>query len=81
MFENLNCVSTTHVKRGNLKAIIIALKGNFKEIFYISKKYFMFLGNKYSRNQQIFEPSRGKTNNVVPDQVRHKPGCTVTEDG
>ena len=29
----------------------------------------------------IFEPSRGKTNNVVSEQVRHKPGCTSTEAG
>ena len=27
----------------------------------------------------IFEPSRGKTNNVVSEQVRHKSGCTSTE--
>ena len=27
----------------------------------------------------INEPSRGKTNNVVSKQVRHKPTCTVTE--
>ena len=26
------------------------------------------------------EPPPGKTNNVVSDQVRHKPTCTVTED-
>ena len=25
------------------------------------------------------EPPRGKTNNVVSIQVRHKPACTVTE--
>ena len=25
------------------------------------------------------EPPRGKTNNVVSEQVRHKPGCTSTE--
>ena len=30
--------------------------------------------------RDTFEPPRGKTNNVVSDQVRHKPGCTVTED-
>ena len=29
----------------------------------------------------IFEPSRGKTNNVVSEQVGHKPGCTSTENG
>ena len=27
----------------------------------------------------IYEPPRGKTNNVVSEQVRHKSGCTVTE--
>ena len=27
------------------------------------------------------EPPRGKTNNVVSKQVRHKPACTSTEDG
>ena len=26
-----------------------------------------------------FEPPRGKSNNVVFDQVRHKPACTSTE--
>ena len=26
------------------------------------------------------EPVREKTNNLGSDQVRHKPGCTVTED-
>ena len=28
---------------------------------------------------QLFEPPRGKTNNVVSEQVRHKPTCTSTE--
>ena len=27
----------------------------------------------------LFEPPLGKTNNVVSEQVRHKPTCTVTE--
>ena len=27
------------------------------------------------------EPPYEKTNNVVFEQVRHKPACTVTEDG
>ena len=27
----------------------------------------------------INEPPRGKTNNVVSEQVRHKPACTRTE--
>ena len=29
----------------------------------------------------VYEPPRGKTNNVVSEQVRHKAGCTSTEDG
>ena len=29
----------------------------------------------------IYEPPRGKTNNVVSEKVRHKSGCTVTEAG
>ena len=29
----------------------------------------------------IYELPRGKTNNVVSNHVRHKPACTVTEDG
>ena len=27
----------------------------------------------------LYEPSRGKTNNVVSEQVRHYPACTSTE--
>ena len=27
----------------------------------------------------VYEPPRGKTNNVVSDQVRHKQNCTNTE--
>ena len=29
----------------------------------------------------LFEPQHEKTNFVVSDQVRHKPSCTITEDG
>ena len=28
-----------------------------------------------------FEPPRGKANNVLSEQVRHKPTCTATESG
>ena len=31
--------------------------------------------------ENITEPRREKTNVLVSDQVRHKPGCTATEDG
>ena len=29
----------------------------------------------------VYEPVREKINNLGSDQVRYKPGCTVTEDG
>ena len=29
----------------------------------------------------IYEPPRGKTNNVVSERARHKSGCTVSEAG
>ena len=32
-------------------------------------------------NLFAFEPRHEKTNILVSDQVRHKPGCTATEDG
>ena len=28
---------------------------------------------------ETYEPPRGKTHNVVSEQVRHKPACTSTE--
>ena len=34
-----------------------------------------------SQNLILNEPPREKTNNVVSAQIRHKPGCTSTEDG
>ena len=42
-----------------------------------------FLGNGAPERQDLFTnvPVREKTNNLGPDQVQHKPGCTVTEDG
>ena len=32
-------------------------------------------------DENIIEPPRGKPNNVVSEQVRHKPACTATEAG
>ena len=29
----------------------------------------------------LYEPVHEKTNNLGSEQVPHKPGCTVTEDG
>ena len=35
---------------------------------------------KHIKSRTVNEPPRGKTNNVVSDQVRHIPTCTVTEN-
>ena len=40
--------------------------------------YCIYNLNSLDKNT-IFEPVREKTNNLRSDQVRHKPGCTVTE--
>ena len=40
-----------------------------------------FLGKPPRGKIPVFVPPRGKTNNVVSDQVRHKPTCTETEAG
>ena len=37
--------------------------------------------NTSNGKKTLYEPPRGKTNNVVSGQVRHKPGCIVTEAG
>ena len=60
------------------------------EISFFSDENFIFLLLKKKNlcilHGQVFimghfEPRRGKANIVVSDQVRHKPACTVTEDG
>ena len=37
--------------------------------------------NHCLRSGNMYEPVHEKTNNLGSDQVQHKPGCTVTEDG
>ena len=37
--------------------------------------------NASAQMNKTYEPPHGKTNNVVSDQVRHKPVCAVTEAG
>ena len=50
----------------------------------ITSNYRTFIAIKYhlvflNLQKHKYEPPRGKTNNVVSEQVRHKPTCTVTE--
>ena len=44
--------------------------------YILSDFLFALLGGT---TNSVNEPPCGKTNNVVSDQVRHKPTCTVTE--
>ena len=49
---------------------------------YDSALHVRLIGSKLitqTRDQSLYEPPRGKTNNVVSEQVQHKSGCTVTE--
>ena len=39
----------------------------------------LYLTDNIVNNVVQYEPPRGKTNNVVSEQVRHKPACTSTE--
>ena len=54
--------------------LIVLLTSNVEEHSIQSFLYIVYVMSV------INEPSRGKTNNVVSEQVRHKPGCTATED-
>ena len=45
---------------------------------YSFKEWIMLCHRVGSLN--TFEPPRGKTKNVVSEQVRHKPACTSTEE-
>ena len=53
------------------------LKGN-TTIFYLKKVIFTAVKSQY--NADAFEPRHEKTYVLVSDQVRHKQGCTATED-
>ena len=46
-------------------------------IHFSAIKMFIHCYNCTKKNK--YEPPRGKTNNVVSEQVRHKPTCTSTE--
>ena len=45
------------------------------------KRYNSYVPDVHLLIKKTIEPSRGKTNVVVSEQVRHKPSCAVTENG
>ena len=58
---------------------------NYLDVFCVSK--FLLIDGLFLRVWVsieyilLFEPLHEKTNVLVSDLVRHKPGCTATEDG
>ena len=55
--------------------IILQIKDGFAYILYDCA----IVARHLQDSHEIFEPPRGKTNNVVSEQVPHKPACTSTE--
>ena len=63
------------------RIVVMGTETNVKEAY---KKVARQLSGQVSNSRKTFprnEPPHGKTSNVVFDQVRHKPTCTVTEGG
>ena len=53
---------------------------NFMLLSVVEHEFFYNL-RAWSEILKTYEPSHEKTNILVSDIVRHKPGCTATEDG
>ena len=49
--------------------------------FDVTLKCVNILNLRSGNFRLMYEPVCEKTNNLGSDQVQHKPGCTVTEDG
>ena len=66
-----------HMLSGSIKPINNSTKG----IILLKRPTEKLLPLHYVRLVMFlpYEPHRGKTNNVVSEQVRHKPACTSTE--
>ena len=61
------------------RKILDSVQGDFEFLlqkWYILEEFLPILG---LISWSLSEPPRGKTNNVVSEQVRHKPACTSTE--
>ena len=57
------------------------IQSNLKTFNYTSPRALVITFIEVISNLKTFEPPRRKTNNVVSEQVRHRPACTVTEAG
>ena len=66
----------------NLTDFFIFEKADFRDqLIYLLLGHAHYHVIRINLQTKINEPPRGKTNNVVSEHVRHKLGCTSTEDG
>ena len=67
--------------RGKTICLPTLKEGDIINIEKFKDVYFSYKKKKVSRTLSVQnEPGREKTNKFGSDQVRHKQGCTVTED-
>ena len=84
--ENRECVNGALIKTYTYKIFCISIANNLIGLTIkpiTSKRLLRQFTNDIPAGKTglAFEPPRGKTNNVVSEQVQHKPGCTSREDG
>ena len=76
-------VATLTHKRSQKTCNTIPVNPSFtiKHDILMDSQTFHFFSTKSKdvRHQQVFEPPRRKTNNVVSEQVRYKPACISIE--
>ena len=70
----------------NADQLCIDCEATMRLCFRLCKDFFLMARLKLtimyaSQSKKINEPVLEKINNLGSDQVRHKPGCTITEAG
>ena len=76
--NKISCFDYEIIKKINKFFICLIILYHIYFFFHLKVEVFK---NILATTYDIIEPSHGKTNNVVSDQVRHKSSCTVTEAG
>ena len=72
---------TDEFYRSFLKMAGLHIFGILDESTEVTNSYTNFNDELRWLWNSVYEPVREKTNNLGSDQVRHRPGCTVPEDG
>ena len=84
----LICSSVFFCMHVCIKQVSYNTAHNCLTLFFISEHNALTKMKKFDKiletvtiPRKLFEPSHDQTNVLVSDLVRHKPGCTATEDG